>query len=67
MDIKPDVGFAAGEIYFCGIDTPVEVGAVKKKIKKNDDIFYMALGWLAREGKIEINRSKAKTYVRKTN
>ncbi|MFH1126297.1 MAG: winged helix-turn-helix domain-containing protein [Candidatus Altiarchaeota archaeon] len=67
MDLASDIGFVAGEIYFGGIDKPVEISAVKKKVNKRDDIFYMALGWLAREGKVEITLDKGKTYVRKIN
>lgn len=65
MDVIPDIGFVAGEVYFCGIDKPVEISLVKKKVNKRDDIFYMGLGWLAREGKIEISSDKTRTYIRK--
>jgi hypothetical protein len=65
MDMIPDIGFAAGEIYYSGIETPVEISIIRKKVKRNSDIFDMALGWLAREGKIEIYVEKGKNYIRK--
>ncbi len=67
MDLLPEVGFAAGEIYFCGIETPVDILKLKEKVKRKDEIFYMAIGWLAREGKIEFYTEKRKTYIRKIN
>ena len=67
MDLAPDIGFAAGEIYFSGIDKPVEISIVKKKTTRKEDIFNMAVGWLAREGKIEVYVEKGKTYIRKIN
>lgn len=65
MDIIPDIGFAAGEVYFCGIEKPTEILTVRKKVNRRDDILCMALGWLAREGKVEIYAEKGKTYIRK--
>jgi len=67
MDIQAEIGFTAGEIYFSGIDKPVEIEKVQKKINKGEHIFYLAVGWLAREGKIEIYAEKNKTYIRKIN
>jgi hypothetical protein len=67
MDMMADIGFAAGEIYFCGIEKPTELIALKKKVNHRDDILYMALGWLAREGKIELYTEKGRTYVRRIN
>lgn len=67
MDMTPDIGFAAGEVYFCGIEKPTDLLTVKKKVNRSEDILYMALGWLAREGKIEIYNEKGKTYIRKIN
>jgi|GEM_PF-2557818 len=67
MDAIPDIGFAAGEVYFCGIDKPTDLLSLRKKVNKKDDILLMALGWLAREGKIEITSDKGKVLVRKIN
>ena len=67
MDLIPDIGFAAGEVYFCGIDKPTDLLTLKKKVNKKDDVFFMALGWLAREGKIEITSDKGRVLVRKIN
>jgi hypothetical protein len=67
MDMIPEIGFAAGEVYFCGIDKPVELTLLKKKVGRREDVLNMALGWLAREGNIELYEEKGRIYVRKIN
>jgi len=52
------VGEAAGLIWLA-IDSqgPLKTTALKKQLKLNDTILHMALGWLAREDKIEMTAS----------
>lgn len=52
------VGEAAGLIWLA-IDSqgPLKMIALKKQLKLNDTILHMALGWLAREDKIEMTAS----------
>ncbi len=52
------VGEAAGLIWLA-IDSqgPLKMTALKKQLKVNDTILNMALGWLAREDKIEMTAS----------
>ncbi|MEK7312107.1 MAG: winged helix-turn-helix domain-containing protein [Chloroflexota bacterium] len=52
------VGEAAGLIWQA-IDSqgPLKMTALKKLLKINDTILNMALGWLAREDKIEMTAS----------
>jgi hypothetical protein len=52
------VGEAAGLIWLA-IDSqgPLKMTALKKQLKLNDTILNMALGWLAREDKIEMTAS----------
>lgn len=50
------VGEAAGLIWQA-LDSqgPLKLTALKKQFKTNDTILNMALGWLAREDKIEMS------------
>jgi hypothetical protein len=52
------VGETAGLIWQA-IDSqgPIKTTALKKLLKTNDTILHMALGWLAREDKIEMTAS----------
>ena len=54
-----DIGSAAGKVY-TGIvgQAPVGIIDVKRKTKLSDEMLYMALGWLAREGKAQITSDK---------
>ena len=53
------IGSAAGAVYtsFVG-KSPATAAEVKKKTKLDDAMLYMALGWLAREGKAQLNTEK---------
>ncbi len=57
------VGETAGLVWQA-LDTqgPVKLASLKKQLKTNDAILHMALGWLAREDKIEMTAS-GRTYV----
>lgn len=51
------IGETAGKIYRC-LETKGEqtVSKVQKAIAADDEIFYQAIGWLARENNINFNR-----------
>jgi len=47
------IGFKAGEVYsVLEKNGPLSIYALKKELKNERDIIPMAIGWLAREGKI---------------
>ena len=49
------VGEAAGNIWHTlDEEGPLSITALKKQIEAPDAVFYMALGWLAREDKLNI-------------
>lgn len=64
MDLVGEIGFAAGEIYSAGKDKETNITKLKKDVNRDDKLFYMGLGWLAREGKAQINQMKGKTTVK---
>jgi hypothetical protein len=50
-----DIGSAAGEVWrFLNANGPTAADTVKRKLKLGSDVFYAAVGWLAREDKLDI-------------
>ncbi|MFP4418441.1 MAG: winged helix-turn-helix domain-containing protein [Chitinivibrionales bacterium] len=63
-DVKDQIGKTAGAIYeLLKSQGPVTVTQVPKLIDEKQPITYQALGWLAREDKIEYNTEKTKVIV----
>ena len=59
MDIKTQVGETAGRIWeTLSTDGPQTPAQLKKKVNETSDLVNFALGWLAREDKIEIVQDK---------
>lgn len=62
MEINQQVGETAGKIWRAlSSDGPQTVAQLKKKVNGASDLVNFALGWLAREDKIEIVQDK-KTF-----
>jgi len=62
MDIKWQVGEAAGKVWHVlSSDGPQSLTQLKKKIKEPSEVVSFAVGWLAREDKIELSTEK-KSY-----
>ena len=66
MDLWGEIGGAAGNVYTAleGESKPMTLAAVKKKTKLNDAMLNMALGWLAREDKVVLDKTKSSIKVR---
>ena len=66
MDIWGEVGGAAGKVYTAleGESKPMTLAAVKKKTKLGDSMLNMALGWLAREDKVVLEKVKSSIKVK---
>lgn len=59
MEIKDKVGDTAGEVWRILNDSgPQTVAQLKKKLNGTGDVLNFALGWLAREDKIDITVEK---------
>lgn len=63
MDVMTDIGFAAGEAYEAGKGKELKTDDLKKKVERDEKSFYMALGWLAREGKASLRKDKKTLLV----
>jgi hypothetical protein len=57
--LKPEIaeiGKTAGEIWeYLGQNGPMRVAELPERIKRKSVLIHQALGWLAREGKIDLN------------
>lgn len=50
---KYNIGFTAGEVFNTTKGKEISFEQLKEKLKKDDMLILMAIGWLAREGKVE--------------
>ncbi|MGH9326404.1 MAG: winged helix-turn-helix domain-containing protein [Terriglobia bacterium] len=64
MEVKEQVGITAGEIWQqLSSDGPQTVTQLKKKFNGKGDVVNFALGWLAREDKVDIVAEKRNFLV----
>lgn len=62
MEINEKVGEAAGRVWHAlSSDGPQTVTQLKKQLNGSSEVVTFALGWLAREDKVEITQDK-KTF-----
>jgi Mn-dependent DtxR family transcriptional regulator len=62
--MQEKIGEVAGRIWkLLEEKDKVSISQIPKSLKETDAITYQALGWLAREGKIEYHTQKTKTSV----
>jgi hypothetical protein len=65
MEINTTVGEAAGKVWHAlSKDGPQTVTQLKTKLNGTSDVLNFALGWLAREDKIEITQDKKSFRVK---
>ena len=65
MEINSKVGEAAGQVWqVLSNEGPLTVTQLKNKLNGTSDVMSFALGWLARENKIEISQEKKTFRVR---
>lgn len=59
MDVKEEVGETAGKVWqLLSRDGPQTLAQAKKKLNVASELLSLAVGWLAREDKIDISREK---------
>ncbi len=59
MDIKAQVGETAGKVWnTLSSDGPQTVAQLKRKLNTTNELVILAVGWLAREDKVEITQEK---------
>ncbi len=57
--MNTELGKTAGDVYRA-LDTEgqLSMSRLKKEIKQNDVLVTMAVGWLAREGKVNLSKER---------
>ena len=59
MDLKPQVGETAGKVWeLLSSEGPQTLAQLKKKVKGSGEVLSFAVGWLAREDKVEVGFEK---------
>lgn len=59
MDVRFEVGETAGQVWHVLNDQgPQTVSQLKKKVNGKAELLALAIGWLAREDKVEITPEK---------
>ncbi|MGA2983324.1 MAG: winged helix-turn-helix domain-containing protein [Terriglobia bacterium] len=63
MEAREQVGVTAGEVWHVLNDFgPQTVAQLKKRLNGSGELVGFALGWLAREDKIDISLEKKKNF-----
>ena len=58
-----DIGITAGEIWnYLDENSEASVGKLTQELKHTDRMILLGLGWLAREGKLDIQKRQRATY-----
>ncbi len=52
---QSEIGFTAGQIYNAGLKKEITLTQLKGILKKDEKVILMAVGWLAREGKVNFS------------
>jgi len=62
VDIIPEIGETAGKVWqLLNSEGPQTLAQIKKELNSTGELVSLALGWLAREDKVEIRQEK-KSY-----
>ncbi len=57
--MQDQVGATAGKIYEkLGIQGQMSMSRLKKEVGETDTLVAMAVGWLAREGKVNLSKNR---------
>ncbi len=62
--MKTRIGEVAGSVWrILGEKETVDVSKLPRMLKEKGEVVYQALGWLAREDKVEFHKREGKTFV----
>ena len=66
--MKTKIGEMAGRVWnVLGEKESIAVSTLPQILKEKGEIVYQALGWLAREDKIDFRKKEGKTFVSLSN
>jgi hypothetical protein len=64
VDIKQEVGETAGKVWqVLNDEGPQTLAQLKRKLDDSSELLSLAMGWLAREDKVDIIREKRSLRV----
>ena len=62
--MKTTIGEMAGRVWkVLGEKEAIAVSRLPQILKEKGEIVYQALGWLAREGKVDFHKKEGKTFA----
>jgi hypothetical protein len=62
--MKTRIGEMAGRVWkVLGEKEAIAVSRLPQILKEKGEIVYQALGWLAKEGKVDFHKKEGKTFV----
>jgi hypothetical protein len=62
--MKTKIGEMAGKVWkTLGEKEGVDISKLPQILKEKGEIVYQAVGWLAKEGKIDFHKKEGKTFV----
>ena len=62
--MKTRIGEMAGRVWkVLGEKEAISVSRLPQILKEKGEIVYQALGWLAKEGKVDFHKKEGKTFV----
>jgi len=62
--MKTRIGEMAGRVWkTLGEKENVDISKLPQILKEKGEVVYQALGWLAKEGKIDFHKKEGKTFV----
>jgi Mn-dependent DtxR family transcriptional regulator len=62
--MKAKIGEMAGVVWqVLGEKEAIDVSRLPQILKEKGEIVYQALGWLAKEGKVDFHKKAGKTFV----
>jgi len=63
IDPESEVGFTAGQVFKLCKDNEMSLSRLIRRLRKRETIILMAIGWLAREGKVTCRHSDGELRV----
>ncbi len=59
-----DIGYAAGQVWdYLWTQGPVSISRVTREVEGGQRLVLLAMGWLAREGKLEFREEERRQVV----
>ncbi|MBU1199812.1 MAG: winged helix-turn-helix domain-containing protein [Nanoarchaeota archaeon] len=64
IDFDAEIGFIAGQIFNLGLKKEVTLTQLKDTLKKDEKTILMAIGWLAKDNKVQFRHNKDEIKIK---